>query len=79
MILQDLQMIAFWSFWRFGGRRMGSVGLVFRLGAFLPDHAGNLLATPPNPIAALTSPAANPGGGSIDSRDRGLAQCVQEG
>ena len=35
MILQDREAITFWSFSGYGGRRMGSAGWVFWLGAFL--------------------------------------------
>ena len=38
-ILKDREMIAFWSFSGFGGRRLGSAGLVVWSGAVLPDHA----------------------------------------
>ena len=45
-IQKDREMIAFWSFSGFGGRRLRSVGSVFRSGAVLPDHAHIPLATP---------------------------------
>ena len=74
--MKDLEMMAFWSFWRFGGRRLGSAGLVFRSGAVRSDHAQIPLATP---LAELMGTAANLWGGSFGSSSRGLVQCVQEG